>query len=169
MARTAASQHRKEKILPTTVLLKFRLIVNAAKQHYRWIEQECGINGAQLWALWEISRARGMRVSDLCTALAMHQSSVSNVLDKLEKRRLVVRSRSSEDRRVVTLALTAKGKALLERAPKPARGILPEALHRLPPGTLSKLDQSLIALLKCMKTGDKSGRSTPLALVLGNR
>ncbi|MGE5465585.1 MAG: MarR family winged helix-turn-helix transcriptional regulator [Methanocella sp.] len=167
MRTTAASHRSDESCSPLTVLMKFRMIVNSAKRHYRWIEQECGVNGAHLWALWEISRANGMRVSELGTALAMHQSTASNLIEKLVRSGLITRSRSPEDRRVVTLALTKKGSALLKRAPRPARGILPEALHRLPHKTLVQLDRSLLALLEHMKAGDKSGKSTPLALLLG--
>jgi MarR family transcriptional regulator, organic hydroperoxide resistance regulator len=167
--KQAATRSRNQSSLAITVLLKFRMIVNTAKRHYRWIEQECGVNGVQLWALWEISRSRDMRVSDLTVALAVHQSSASNLLDKLVKSGLVVRTRSAEDKRVVTLALTKKGAALLKRAPRPARGILPEALHRLSAARLAQLDDSLMALLKCMKTTDKSGIATPLAIMLGER
>ncbi len=169
MKGKAGAPRRKVKNLPMDALMKFRMIVNTAKRHYRWIEQECGINGAHLWALWEIGRARGMRVSDLSVALAMHQSTASNLLDKLVKRGLVTRNRSAEDQRVVTLAVTKKGAALLKRAPTPARGILPEALHRLPPRTLQQLDDALLAVLKRMKSRDRSGKSTPLALMLGDR
>ena len=155
--------------LPISALMKFRMVFNSAKRHYRWIEKECGVNGAHLWALWEIGKARGMRVTELSAALAMHQSTASNLLDKLVKSKLVTRNRLPEDQRVVTLALTPKGAAMLKRAPKPARGILPEALHKLSPATLRKLDESLLALLKCMKASDKSGEATPLALMLDDR
>lgn len=169
MKRAATSHRSKERNLPIAVLMKFRMIVNTAKRHYRWIEKECGVNGAHLWALWEIGRTRGMRVSQLSAALAMHQSTASNLLDKLVRTKLVTRNRLPEDQRVVTLALTPKGRTVLKRAPKPARGILPEALHGLPPATLAKLDESLLALLKGMNAGDKSGKATPLALMLGDQ
>lgn len=49
------------------------------------------------------------------------------------------------------------------------RGILPEALHQLPAPALAKLDESPLLLLKCVKAKDRSGRSTPLAIMLGER
>ena len=147
--------------------MKFRMIINAVKRHFKWVEDQCGINGAQLWALWEIGRARSLRVNDLAAVLAMHQSSTSNLVDKLVKSRLVVRCREADDQRVVTLSLTRKGSALLRRAPKPARGILPEALHRLPPSALAAVDRALISLLKAMKTADKGAMAKPLAEIFG--
>jgi len=147
--------------------MKFRVIVSAVKRHFKWVEQQCGINGAQLWALWEIGRARGLRVNDLARALAMHQSSTSNLVDKLVKSRLVARHRSTDDQRVVRLLLTPKGTTLLRRAPKPARGILPEALYRLPLPALSQLDRSLMRVLREMSAADRGAMAQPLARILG--
>jgi len=148
---------------PLDVLMKFRMIINAVKRHFKWVEDQCGINGAQLWVLWEIGRGGSLRVNDLAAVLAMHQSSTSNLVDKLVKSGLVVRRRDADDQRVVALSLTRKGSTLLRRAPKPARGILPEALHRLPPSALAALDRALISLLKSMKTADKGAMAKPLA------
>lgn len=167
--KRSAGSGGSRKNMPLEVLVKFRTIVNGAKQHFRWVEQQCGINGAQLWALWEISRAPTMRVSDLSAALAMHQSSTSNLVEKLVSAGLAMRSRSAEDQRVVHLALTRKGQALLKRAPKPARGILPEALHRLPPDKLSGLNRALEALLKCMHNSGGRRKAAPLGVLLGDR
>jgi len=153
---------------PLDALMKFRIIINAVKRHFRWVEEQCGINGAQLWALWEIGRTRAMRVSELAAAMAMHQSSTSNLVERLARSGLIARRRNASDRRVVELVLTARGAALLRRAPRPARGLLPEALHRLPPATLGQLDAALAAVLRTMTTADTGARSLPLARILGD-
>ena len=41
------------------VLMKFRLIVNSAKHHFKWVEKQCGINGAQLSVRWRSIGHRG--------------------------------------------------------------------------------------------------------------
>jgi DNA-binding MarR family transcriptional regulator len=151
---------------PLAVLMKFRLVVNAVKRNFKWIERQCGINGAQLWALWEIKRAPGLRVTALARLLAMHQSSTSNLVDRLVRAGLVGKTRAGGDQRVVTLALTRKGVALLAKAPKPARGLLPEALHKMPPAALGQLDRSLAALLKSMKPGSNKAMAQHLAEIL---
>jgi len=58
--------------------------------------------------------------------------TTSNLLDKLEKRHFVRRERQDADQRVVRLFLTAEGRETVSRAPKPTRGVLPDALIRLP-------------------------------------
>jgi len=146
--------------------MKFRLIINSTKRHFRWVEHQCGINGAQLWALWELERAPALRVNELAAAMAMHQSTVSILLNRLFKAKLIERRRADEDQRVVRLSMTKAGRKLLESAPKPARGVLPEALHRLSHGELVTLDRLLVRVLKEMRLNDKGSMTKPLADIL---
>lgn len=155
--------------LALAVLMKFRLIVNSAKRHFKWVEKQCGINGAQLWVLWEINQAPGLRVSELSTAMAMHQSTASNLIEKLVQSKLIARKRASSDQRVVTLFLSEAGRTLLSRAPRPARGRLPEALYRLPGNALSALDKSLERVLHEMGPTEKDSMKKPLAELLASK
>lgn len=152
--------------LALAALMKFRLIVNSSKRHFKWVEKQCGINGAQLWVLWEINQQPGLRVTELAAAMAMHQSTVSNLIDKLARATLVMRARASNDRRVVTLVLTESGKALLKRAPRPARGRLPEALFGLPRNSLVLLDELLERVLQAMGPAEQESMKRPLAELL---
>ena len=155
--------------LALAVLMKFRLIVNSAKRHFKWVERQCGINGAQLWVLWEINQAPGLRVNELATVMAMHQSTASNLIEKLVRSKLIARKRASSDQRVVTLFLTGAGRALLSRAPRPARGRLPEALYRLPGNALSSLDKLLERVLHEMGPTEKDSMKKPLAELLTDK
>ena len=152
---------RKQVVLD--VLMKFRLVINTAKRHYSWIEKQCGVSGAHMWALSELQESPDMRASDLAAVMAIHQSTVSNLLDKLESEGYIQRNRPTDDRRTVTLSLTKSGKALVERAPHPARGILPDALHQLDPATLQSLDHLLTRLLGEMNSVDRKSMKKPLA------
>jgi DNA-binding MarR family transcriptional regulator len=148
--------------------MKFRLIINSTKRHFKWVEEQCGINGAQLWAIWEIHRAGRLTVNDLAAAMAMHQSTISILVNKLVRAKLVARARSKKDQRVVELTITAAGKKLLQRAPKPARGVLPEAVHRLPSATQASLNRLLGLLLREMSATDDGSMGRPLAEILGH-
>jgi DNA-binding MarR family transcriptional regulator len=149
-----------------SALMKFRLVINSAKRHFTWVEQQCGINGAQLWALWEIQQAPGLRVSALAAAMAMHQTTVSNLVDKLSKAKLVKRERSARDQRVVSLTLTDSGARLVKKAPTPARGMLVDALHKLPARQLAMLDETLKSVLEHMKPADRKSMKKHLSEVL---
>ena len=149
--------------------MKFRLVINATKRHFRWVEARAGINGAQLWALWEIQQRPGLRVSDLAGAMALHQSTASNLVERLEQAGAIERIRSREDQRVVRLRLTPYGRTLIGRAPGPARGMLPEALQKLPLRALQALDGSLGALIAEMRLHGSGVMHTHLAELLSVR
>lgn len=143
-------------------LTKFRLVINSTKRHYKWIEQQTGVNGALIWALWELNRSPGLKVSEIADAMAIHQSTASNLLDKLQEKGLVNRDRSMDDQRVVRLYLTRAGKALITRVPQPARGLLQEALIKLPPESLQTLNHLLEQLLREMNpAGPRPPRKPP--------
>ncbi len=152
--------------LTLEVLKKFRQVLKSAKKHFQWVEEQCGVSGAQLWVLWELGQVPGMRVSDLAGVLSIKQPSASNLNDKLEKRKLIRRERGHSDRRVVRLYLTKRGENLIAHAPMPAQGLLPDALSRMPGKALRDLDANLSLLLKLMKLRDKAAAMTPLSDLL---
>ncbi|MGP1677779.1 MAG: MarR family winged helix-turn-helix transcriptional regulator [Burkholderiales bacterium] len=145
------------------VLKQFRVLLRSIKRHYQWVEQECGLSGAQLWALAEIAGAPGLKVSDLARELGVHLSTASNMLRRLEELSLVKRMRIGKDHRVVQLQLTAKGAKILRQAPRPFVGILQQALADLPQHRLDSLDADLGEVIRLMKFKDVKARSTPLS------
>ncbi len=134
-----------------------RALRRAQDAHSRWVERQCGVSAAQLWALWTLQRAPGMRVSALSMALSIHRSTASNMLDKLENKNLVRRTRAQEDQREVRLHLTDAGAALLQGAPRPAQGYISHALDRLSDEQLARLAQGLAGLAAVLPVGDGTG------------
>jgi DNA-binding MarR family transcriptional regulator len=159
-SRVAAPAGRKKRL---EVLKQFRVLLRSIKRHYQWIEQECGLSGAQLWAMAEIAAMPGLKVSDLARQLGVHMSTASNMLRRLEALELVIRMRAGRDQRVVQLRLTTRGAKILALAPRPAVGILQQALAELPPQRLDTLHADLAELIRLMKFKDARARSTPLS------
>lgn len=133
-----------------SVLQHLRVVFRSMQAHSRWVEKQCGVSGAQLWAMWELFAEPGLRVSDLSRILAIHQSTASNMLDKLEAKSLIRRDRSGPDQRVVRLFLTAEGTQLLGEAPRPAQGAIIHALQQLGDENLEHLNNSLLQLISSM-------------------
>jgi DNA-binding MarR family transcriptional regulator len=151
---------------PLGVLMKFRQVFRAAKLHFGAVERSVGVSGAQLWTLQELRDHPGLKVSELAAAMALHQSTVSNLLEALSRRKLLTRRRDDQDQRVVRVYLTAAGAQIVRRAPGPARGVLPDALDSLSPTALRRLDHSLSDLLQAMKVKAPSGARTHLQELL---
>lgn len=134
--------------LPLEVLKKFRLIFGTVKQHFREVEQTCGISGSQLWILKLVSKTPNIGVSVLAKQLSIHQSTCSLLVEKLVKRKLINKVRSTEDQRRVGLEVTDEAKTLLNKAPGPAEGALPNALAVLPECILNDLNNSLAKIIE---------------------
>ncbi len=145
-------------------LKRFRMIFRAVQQHSQWVESCSGVTCAQLWTLLEISKAPGLKVSELAQAMSIHQSTVSNLLAKLEKKDLVRRERASPDQRVVRLHLTEAGRLLVEQAPDPKRGLLQHALFELPEPVLMSLTRNLDCLIETMRVREDQAAMEPLAI-----
>ena len=132
-------------------LKKIRQIVRYAQKHSAAIEQRCGVNGAQLWLMSELHESPRLRVGDLVSRMAVHQSTVSNLVESLVQKGLVEKTSDERDRRVTLLTLTLAGTRILKKGPTPTRGVLPHALQSMDPGALADLNQSLQALLDTVR------------------
>ncbi len=72
---------------------------------------------AQWLPLFKISRCDKTTVASLARDLETDPASMTRALDRLEAKGLVLRERSTTDRRVVQLALTAEGQAVAAQVP----------------------------------------------------
>lgn len=145
-----------------TILKDFRIIFRSVQAHSRLVEKESGLSAAQLWMIWELSNEPGLTVSGLAKVLSIHQSTCSNMLDKLQKKELVSRDRSINDQRVVRLYLTDKGVTLLAKAPRPAQGALTDVLLRLSDNVLAELESGLNHFIDALRVVDEKAGMMPI-------
>ena len=146
------------------VLAQFRVVIKSIRRHYQDVERRAGLSGAQLWALSEVAKGPGCQVGQLARSLAIHQSTASNLLRRLEGLGLVRRHRRGKDQRKVQLYATKKGLQALKGAPQPFIGVLQQALSDLPAVNLDLLHRQLVQLIKVMKVkAPQAARTTPLS------
>jgi DNA-binding MarR family transcriptional regulator len=164
MSKSLQNNHDDDGVVPAArVLRQFRIVFNAVKTHFRQVEREAGVGGAQVWALSVIERSPGIGVTDLARALDIHQSTASNLIKSLTERGLVAATREGADRRSVALRVLPAGQAVLRVAPGPFAGVLPDALAGLDEATLARLEADLALLIKVLATDESMGKQLPLA------
>jgi DNA-binding MarR family transcriptional regulator len=144
------------------VLRRFRVVFNAVKSHFQQIEKQAGVGGAQLWTLSVISGNPGIGVNTLARSMDIHQTTASNLVKSLVAGKMIAAERTSPDRRAVQLHILPAGKRVLQKAPGPFAGVLPEALAQLDPETLQRLDHDLSLLIKAL-AADERAQGIPLA------
>jgi DNA-binding MarR family transcriptional regulator len=140
---------------PDATFSKLLQLVRLTQNGMRNIDSSHGLSGSQFWALWHISARPGLRVSELAEAMQIHHSTASNMLDKLEHKRLLRRERQVADNRVVHLHLSDKGQELVRGVPGPLQGRLRNALQLIPPTALEGLFEGLTNLLDEMSAASK--------------
>ena len=88
----------------------------------------------------------GLSCTDIAERLINRDPDVTRLVDRLEKRGLVERTRSESARRVVRVAITASGLELLERLDEPVLELHREQLGHLGKRRLGELARLLMSV-----------------------
>jgi DNA-binding MarR family transcriptional regulator len=99
------------------VLVALRRIIRAVDLHSKYLAQRYGLTGPQLVLLQEIVHSQPVSTGALAQRISLGQATVSSILDRLEKRGLVKRSRSEKDKRRVMNEVTDNATRILEQSP----------------------------------------------------
>ena len=125
------------------IINNLRRVFQVVNEQSKKVEHETGLTGPQLWAIKIIAQEAPIMVSEIARRMYLHPATVVGILDRLEKQGLVVRIRSSEDRRVVKVELTGQGQALVKKSPEVAQGFLVAGLERLGSAKLNNIARAL--------------------------
>jgi len=135
----------------SAIVQGLRRIVKALALYSQEVRRAYGLTGSQLWAIKTLQRLGPMTAGQLADELAIHQSSVSTLVDRLEERGLARRVRSLPDRRFVRIQLTARGERLAARAPEAAQGRLLHGLKTMTAAEVRRLRQAITRLVGTME------------------
>ena len=113
------------------VLVCLRKIIRAIDLHSKRLMQEAGLSGPQLLVLRALGRCRGNTVGEVAREVHISHGTATTILDRLERKGLLVRSRSAEDRRKVLVTLTQAGAQALANAPTPLQEHFVKGYQRL--------------------------------------
>ena len=75
------------------------------------------LTGPQLTVVKLLEQIGDLSLSELSERIRAQNSTVTGIIDRMVRENLVTRERSKEDRRVVYIRLTTKGKKLAEEIP----------------------------------------------------
>jgi MarR family transcriptional regulator, organic hydroperoxide resistance regulator len=149
--------------LALEVLQQFRVIYGTMRQYFRELEECCGLPGSQMWILQEVERTPEIGITELAGRLGIHQSTCSQLVEKLVAKDCLIKKRQSVDQRRVGLCLASEGRKAIAALPGPAEGVLPEALAAIPEVALKTLNINLMELIAHLPGKDETFASTPLA------
>jgi DNA-binding MarR family transcriptional regulator len=133
------------------VMQSLRRIFKGIQDYSHEVSSKFGITGPQLWALKTISQNGSLSLRDLSERMYLHPSTITGVVDRLEKKGYVIRKRDQVDRRVIYVGLTTEGRKLVRKAPNPAQGKMIYGLKHLKGRDLNLIYHSVRKLVEIME------------------
>jgi DNA-binding MarR family transcriptional regulator len=109
--------------LENRVFVALLRAADAVSQEAEQLLRSQGLTGAQYNVLRILRGAepRGLPCHGIGDRMISHDPDMTRLLDRMEKRGLVVRSRQTDDRRVVKTRITREGLELLKTLDRPVR------------------------------------------------
>jgi len=101
------------------VLVALRRVIRATDLHSKHLAKTTGLTAPQIMVLQTIRNKGEVTIGELANEISLSQATVTTILDRLEKRELVYRERSKEDKRKVHAYLTEQANNTLKEAPIP--------------------------------------------------
>jgi DNA-binding MarR family transcriptional regulator len=144
MGSNISSPHARE------VLDAIRRIVQALRESSRAAEKRVGLSSAQLFVLQTVAESPGLSLNELAERTRTHQSSVSAVVGRLARARLIERGTSQGDARRAEIRLSGRGRTRLVRAPRAAQELLVATVDGMPRTERQQLAASLQRLVTGM-------------------
>jgi DNA-binding MarR family transcriptional regulator len=127
-------------------LVSFETFAQAVRRARGGVARDGALTLSQYGLLQAMSGRQAARVRDLADEAGIAPSTATRILDVLERRAIVRRTRSADDRRGVTVSLTDAGRAALDSQAAWMRGRqrafyrhLPEVERELAPDLLVRL------------------------------
>ena len=99
------------------MLVSLRKIIQAISLHSRDLNRRYGLTGPQLIILSEIANHETLSVTELARSISLSQATVTDILNRLEKKGLVERTKDFVDRRRVMIRITDLCRETLSQAP----------------------------------------------------
>lgn len=89
-----------------SIVKMLKQVMKTMKHSVQTEFKDMGLTGTQGMLMGILSHNNGMKISDLSKQMGLSNSTVSGIVDRLEKQGFVERVRSNEDRRVVYVSVT---------------------------------------------------------------
>lgn len=136
----------------TEILIKIRKIVRSIDIESKKIQREYGVSIPQVLCLSYLYNSTDFQSvqGDIRRFLNLNSSTVSGIIDRLEKKGLLARLPKSGDKRIVNITLTAAGYKLITTIPSLLHDRLSEKLSKLDQQKLNKIEESLDVLVSML-------------------
>ena len=113
------------------ILYLIQRLMQASEYYNKELEKKHKLSIPQLNCLLALHEKGPMPLSVIAQHIMVNSSTVTGIIDRLEEKGILYRSRISQDRRVVTVLLTDSGTLLAQNAPPPLQPKIVAGLKKL--------------------------------------
>ncbi len=113
------------------VLIALRRVIRATDLHSKHLAKTTGLTAPQILLLQTIRDKGQVTIGEIANDMSLSQATVTTIIDRLEKRNLVLRERSTTDKRKVHALLTDLAYEVLKEAPLPLQDHFAKQFHDL--------------------------------------
>ncbi len=131
-----------------TVLEAALFLYTESRRLTKGVASRFGLTGPQLAVIKMLEPVGRLSLSELSERIRARNSTVTGIIDRMEREGLVRRRRSSEDRRVVHIELTDAGSKLARKIPVEPFQIFRQVLGELSARDAADLKRILMRLAK---------------------
>ncbi len=136
------------------VLTSLRRVIRATDLHSKQLVKTTGLTAPQLLLLQAIRDNGDVTIGEVAKKISLSQATVTTILDRLEKRELVKRVRSTKDKRRVHVYLTDKAIEILQDAPVPLQEQFSDQFNELELWEQTMIISSLQRIAQMMDAED---------------
>lgn len=136
------------------ILRSLRRISRAIDLHSKHLAATFGLTGPQLVCLRVVGRHKQLTPSELAQEVSLSKPTVTGIVDRLVTRQLLLRERTSKDRRLVTVRLTPAGEDLVSAAPSPLQERFAQRLSSLGDDERENISAALEKIVSMMDGED---------------
>lgn len=147
------------------IVTDIRRIVRSINLESKRIQKDFGISIPQLLCLTHLAGQHAYQAThkQLTEHLNLNSSTVTGIINRLEKKGLIARLPKVGDKRTTCVALTSTGYKLLKNAPNLLHDKLSHNLRKLSPEQINLVKTSLGLLIDVMEIKDVD--ASPLLIV----
>ena len=136
------------------IVFSIRRLMQAGELYTKELNKNHNISAAQLNCILALYDNGPLSPSQIAKYIMVNSSTVTGIIDRLEKKDLAKRLRISSDRRIITIELTKAGKTLAENAPPPIQQKIIDGLKKLPKSEIDKIAFALTKLTSMLDVED---------------
>jgi len=136
------------------IIYSIRRLIQASELYTKELNKKYQVSAAQLNCILTLYEHGPLPPSKIANHMMVKSSTVTGVVDRLEKKGLAERMRNSPDRRVITIQLTEAGKKLAQHAPPPIQQKIIDGLKQTENAKKEQIVRSLNVLTDMLDIQD---------------